>query len=106
MVLAGSSPHSQQGEDSCDEDLLTSKVLPAELQQLLKLAKALSTTDLQTLATQQLDDTVEHSATDDLITGYHCTDGYRRIIVVEGLASKAMRHIFEVQHLPDATFLW
>ena len=71
--------------------------MPEALQEHLQGAKALSTTDLQTLATQQLVDAVERSASDDLLTGYHFTDGYRRIIVVEGLARGAMQLLFEVR---------
>lgn len=99
MVCAGSSQDTSQPGSFSGEDALASKAMPAALQQHLNCAKALSTTDLQTLATQQLEDAVERSATADLLTGYHFTDGRRRIIVVEGLARGAMHLLFEVEHL-------
>ena len=70
--------------------------MPETLQVHLNDAKALTTTNLQTLATQQLEGAVERSATDDLLTGYHFTDGCQRIIVVEGLSRGAMKLLFEV----------
>jgi hypothetical protein len=82
-----------------EDDSLTSKSFSKDLQHLLSCAKLLTTTDLQTLATYQLENTVERSADADLLTGYHFTDGCRRIIVLEGLADRAMRLIFEVYRL-------
>jgi hypothetical protein len=101
LPSAGSSGHSSPPASLTGEEV-GPKVLPPCLRIHLERTANLSTTLLQMLATHEVAESDQNSNSDDLLTGFHFTDGRLRIIVVEGRADAAMKWlIFEVGWIPD-----